>query len=161
MSLIPVTNLPPVSLLPAANLPPVSLIPVAICHRCRWYWWCTLTCEYLREFSNKIVTVLMDYSGAGGKLIHQKNRKQKISWHCPFNVVIYLTLKLSYLLYEWTFDSMYTGNINALLELRSCRSAACVGQLTESTVYRLLCCCRNPETVQKRGRPSARAFPDR
>ncbi len=26
----------------------------------------------------------MDYSGAGGKLIHQKNQKQKISWHCPF-----------------------------------------------------------------------------
>ena len=26
----------------------------------------------------------MDYSVAGGKLIHQKNQKQKISWHCPF-----------------------------------------------------------------------------
>jgi hypothetical protein len=43
-----------------------------------------LTCEYLREFSKKFETVLMDYSGAGGKLIHQKNQKQKISWHCPF-----------------------------------------------------------------------------
>ncbi len=27
----------------------------------------------------------MKYSGAGGKLIHEKNQKQKISWHCPFN----------------------------------------------------------------------------
>ncbi len=27
----------------------------------------------------------MEYSGAGGKLIHGKNQKQKISWHCPFN----------------------------------------------------------------------------
>ncbi len=55
-----------------------------ICHRCRWYrrqfcrqcrwhrWanfplvsWCSLTCEYLREFSKKIETVLMGYSGAG------------------------------------------------------------------------------------------------
>ncbi len=27
----------------------------------------------------------MWYSGAGGKLIHEKNQKQKISWHCPFN----------------------------------------------------------------------------
>jgi len=27
----------------------------------------------------------MEYSGAGGKLIHDKNQKQKISWHCPFN----------------------------------------------------------------------------
>ncbi len=28
----------------------------------------------------------MQYSGAGGKLIHQKNQKQKISWHSPFKV---------------------------------------------------------------------------
>ncbi len=35
-------NLPPVSLTPVANLPPVS------------FRWCTLTCEYLREFSKKI-----------------------------------------------------------------------------------------------------------
>jgi hypothetical protein len=27
--------------------------------------WCSLTCEYLREFSKKIETVLMGYSGAG------------------------------------------------------------------------------------------------
>ncbi len=26
----------------------------------------------------------MVYSGAWGKLIHEKNQKQKISWHCPF-----------------------------------------------------------------------------
>ncbi len=26
----------------------------------------------------------MEYSGAGGKLIYEKNQKQKISWHCPF-----------------------------------------------------------------------------
>ncbi len=26
----------------------------------------------------------MEYSGAGGKLIHEINQKQKISWHCPF-----------------------------------------------------------------------------
>jgi hypothetical protein len=29
--------------------------------------WCTLTCEYLREFSKKFETVLMGYSGAGGE----------------------------------------------------------------------------------------------
>jgi hypothetical protein len=28
----------------------------------------------------------MEHSGAGGNLIHEKNRKQKISWHCPFKV---------------------------------------------------------------------------
>ncbi len=36
-------------------------------------------CEYLREFSKKFETVLMGYSGAGGKLIHEKNQEQKIS----------------------------------------------------------------------------------
>ena len=46
----------------------------------------TLTCDYLHEFSKKFETVLMQYSGAGEKLIHQKNQKQKISWHCPFKL---------------------------------------------------------------------------
>jgi len=36
------------------------------------YWWCTLTCEYLREFPKKFEMVLKQYSGAGGKLIHEK-----------------------------------------------------------------------------------------
>jgi hypothetical protein len=43
-----------------------------------------LTCEYLREFSKKFETVLMGYSGPRGKLIHEINQKQKISWYCPF-----------------------------------------------------------------------------
>ncbi len=28
----------------------------------------------------------MEYSEAGGKLIDEKNQKQKISWHYPFKV---------------------------------------------------------------------------
>ncbi len=59
-----------------------------ICHRRRWYQWSTLSYEYLREFSKKFETALMVYWGAWGKLIHQKNQKQKISWHCPFNATI-------------------------------------------------------------------------
>jgi hypothetical protein len=35
----------------------------------------------------------MVYSGAWGKLIHEKNQKQKISWHCPFNAQLFLTLE--------------------------------------------------------------------
>ncbi len=38
-----------------------------------------MSCEYLREFSKKFETVLMEYSGAGGKLINEKKQKQKIS----------------------------------------------------------------------------------
>jgi hypothetical protein len=36
-----------------------------------------LTCEYLRGFSKKFETVLMGYSGAGEKVIREKNQKQK------------------------------------------------------------------------------------
>ena len=53
-------NLPPVSLTPAANLPPVSLTPVVHLD---------LT---LREFSKKIEMILMLFSGAWGKVIHEK-----------------------------------------------------------------------------------------
>ncbi len=35
--------------------------------------------EYLREFSKKFETALRVYSRAWGKLIHEKNQKQKIS----------------------------------------------------------------------------------
>jgi hypothetical protein len=38
-----------------------------------------LTCEYLREFSKKFEMILMLISGAWGKVIHEKNLKQKIS----------------------------------------------------------------------------------
>ncbi len=54
------------------HLPPVSLTPVA-----------NLELRISPEFSEKFETVLMEYSGAGGKLIHEKNQKQKISWHSP------------------------------------------------------------------------------
>ncbi len=88
--------LPPVSMTPVANLPPVSLIPVAICHRCQRQRWCTLTCEYLREFSKKFEMILMLLSGAWGKVIHEKNLKQKISWHCPFKTsFLYLVVSLT------------------------------------------------------------------
>ncbi len=49
-------------------MPPVSLIPVV-----------NLELQYLREFSKKFETALIVYSGAGWKLIHEKNQKQKIS----------------------------------------------------------------------------------
>ncbi len=57
-----------------------------ICHRCQRHRWSSLSCEYFREFSKKFETVPMGYSEAGGKLIDEKNQKQKISWHCPFNL---------------------------------------------------------------------------
>ncbi len=58
------------------NLPPVSLTPVVHLEK--------RISPRIFEFSKKFETVLMGYSGAVGKLTHEKNQKQKISWHCPF-----------------------------------------------------------------------------
>jgi hypothetical protein len=46
-----------------------DIVPI-ICYRC---------CEYPRKFSNKFETVLMGYSGVGGKLIHEKKTRSKKS----------------------------------------------------------------------------------
>jgi hypothetical protein len=35
--------------------------------------------------ANISVNVLIGYSAAGRKRIHEKKQKQKILWHCPFN----------------------------------------------------------------------------
>ncbi len=109
VSTTPVANLPPVSLIPgaichrrrwhrgkfaagivdtggkfAAGVNNTRGTGGKICHRCRWHRWCTFTCEYLREFSKKFEMTQMLFSGAWGKVVHQINLKQKISWHCPF-----------------------------------------------------------------------------
>ncbi len=60
----------------------------SICHRCQRHRWCTLSREYLREFSKKFEMAVMVYSDAWGKLIHEKNQKSKISWHCPFKGIV-------------------------------------------------------------------------
>ncbi len=81
-------KLPPVSLTPVSATLAKLVAKLAAGSRCRWYRWCTLTCEYLLEFSKKFELVLMGYSGAGGKLIYEKNQKQKISLHCPFKAAV-------------------------------------------------------------------------
>jgi hypothetical protein len=43
-----------------------------------------LSCKYLLEFSEKLETALTVNLGAWWKLIHEKNLKSRISWHCPF-----------------------------------------------------------------------------
>ncbi len=54
--------LPPVSLSPVENLPPLSLI---------------LVVHLLREFLKKFEMVLLGYSEAGAKLIHEKKPEAK------------------------------------------------------------------------------------
>jgi hypothetical protein len=55
-------------------------------------WRCTTGVNYAGgkfchryQFFRKFEMVLMVYSGAWGKLIHEKYLKSKISWRCPFN----------------------------------------------------------------------------
>ncbi len=57
--------MPPLSLIPVANLPPVSLIPVVHLD--------LRISQRIFEFE----TVLMENYRAGGKLIYEKNQKQK------------------------------------------------------------------------------------
>jgi len=70
-------QIPLVSLIPAANNGnTIRLLTPKVSLKKKVYLYADSTCtncEYLREFSKKFETVLIGYSGAGGKLIHEKN----------------------------------------------------------------------------------------
>ncbi len=63
----------------------------SICHRCRWHRWKNFSREYLREFSKKFETVLMEYSGAGGNWFMKRTRSKKSRDTVPlsFNILIF------------------------------------------------------------------------
>ncbi len=65
-----------------------DIVPI-IFHRCRWYRWCTLTCEYIREFSKKFETTLMLFSGAWKKMIHKKTWNKKSRDTVPLKQAAY------------------------------------------------------------------------
>ncbi len=46
--------------------------------QCRWHRWLTLIPEYPREFSEKFETAPMEYSEAGGTLIHEKTEVENL-----------------------------------------------------------------------------------
>jgi hypothetical protein len=80
-----VSNLLPVSLTPVANLPLVSTMLAKMVEKCATDVIDTGGAPLLANISaKKFETVLMEYSGAGGKLITEKNQKRKILWHYPF-----------------------------------------------------------------------------
>ncbi len=68
VSLIPATILPPVSLTPVTNFPPVSLIPVV-------HLYLRISPRIFEKIRNSPNGILW----AGGKLIHEKYQKQKVS----------------------------------------------------------------------------------
>jgi hypothetical protein len=61
----------------AAGIVDTSETGGKICPPVSWYRCCTLTCKYLRKFLKKFETTLLEYSGAGGKLIHEKKPEAK------------------------------------------------------------------------------------
>ncbi len=72
-------NLSPVSLIPVANLPPVSLIlakfATSVIDTSGAPWLANISANFWKD-PNVIIRGL-------GEVIHEKNLKQKISWHCP------------------------------------------------------------------------------
>ena len=74
--------MPPISLTPVANLPLVSTTLAKLVAKFAAGVVDTggapLLANISANFRKKFETVLMGYSGAGGKLIHEKNQKQKI-----------------------------------------------------------------------------------
>jgi hypothetical protein len=62
--------------------------PWQICHWCQR---CTLSCEYFRELSNKFEPALIGYSGAWGKMFHEKktwSRKSRDT--VPLNFLLHV-----------------------------------------------------------------------
>jgi hypothetical protein len=57
-----------------------------------------LSCEYKRIFEKTQTSVVgMVLSGAWRKMIHGKNLKQNISWHCSFKAVLRIRTEYFYL----------------------------------------------------------------
>ncbi len=89
---------------PVTNLPPVSLIPAASCHR-----WCTLTCEYLREFLKNSKMTLTLFSGPWEKMIHEKNVNKKSRDTVPFLKLFSDTyLPTFFTILSWTFHLQFS-----------------------------------------------------
>jgi len=69
---------------------------------------------------------------AWGKLIHEKNQKSKISWHCPFNEVLCLVLLLLVLNCVAKKHACFFLSLSAILPSRrfckrfSCPTITCV-----------------------------------
>ncbi len=78
----------------------------SICHWCQRHRWCTLSWEYDRKW-------------AWEKLIHEKNQKQKISWHCPFKQKIPGARMFCRKFFQWELTSN-TPFIMALLSFLFC-----------------------------------------
>ncbi len=76
-----------------------------ICHRCRWYRWCTLTCA-----ANFRKNLKWPYCYFQREDNSWKKLKRKISWHCPFNSLRNLGKKKNVLKSHWIFSPFNSLN---------------------------------------------------
>jgi hypothetical protein len=60
------------------------------CHWHRIHYFAFENRSYLDEFGAEFKKALARESGSQGVLFDEKNRRSKISWHCPFQVYILL-----------------------------------------------------------------------
>ncbi len=78
--------MPPVLVIPVANLPAVTLIPAAISLAVSLIQVVHLDLRISLQIFDNFERVFMEYFGARGKLIHEKNQKQKSRDTVPLNV---------------------------------------------------------------------------
>jgi hypothetical protein len=87
------SNCLPLVLTPVTNLLPVSTTPVVPVAKCdaivivdtvSSHWLADISDNFIKKFK----MTLMLFLGAWGKMIHEKNLKQKMSWHCPFKFCV-------------------------------------------------------------------------
>jgi hypothetical protein len=76
-------------------------------HLCKFVTGVNDTCG---KFLNKFETAPTRYPGAWGKLIHEKNLKSKILWHCPFKLPLACTTLYKVKTSDSCCHSLPTGN---------------------------------------------------
>ncbi len=92
----------------------------SICHKCQRHQWCTLSGEFSKQFKR----ALMGYSGAGGKLIHEKNWSRKSRSTVPLTHLEGCMLKSVELLRhsQHLHSHVYKTNCHHDCFLQCCRS---------------------------------------
>ena len=91
---------------------------ISICQR---HCWCTLSWEYLRELSKKIWNGPNGVLRGLGETDSWKNQKSKISWHCPFQNILFLdkyNLSQSLEFYNFCFKSIVLNCVCRMWSLK-------------------------------------------
>ncbi len=82
----------------------------------------------------------MVYSGAWGNLIHEKNQKSKISWHCPFkryqNAKLIIIESIALIKKSKTFGYKWIKSWSSTISFASDHSTVSVSLLLLKAIFR-------------------------